>query len=77
MPKRILQGVVQSVKNEKTVLVKVERIFRHPLYKKTVKKSSKYMAHCENYESYNIGDKIKIQEFRPISKNKSWIVVSK
>ncbi len=75
MPKRILQGTVKSAKNDKTVSVEVERRFRHPLYKKTVRKSTKYAAHDENGQC-KIGDKVKIQECRPISKTKSWVIVA-
>ncbi len=75
MPKRILQGTVESAKTKNTVSVRVERRFRHPLYKKTVRESAKYAAHYESGE-YKVGDKVKIQECRPISKTKSWIVVS-
>ena len=76
MPKRILQGTVESATNNKTVLVKVERTFTHPLYKKTVRKSTKYAAHDENNEC-KIGDKARIEECRPISKTKSWVVMEK
>ena len=76
MPKRILQGAVESATNNKTVLVKVERTFTHPLYKKTVRKSTKYAAHDENNEC-KIGDKVRIEECRPISKTKSWVVMEK
>jgi len=75
MPKRILQGVVVSDKGEKTVVVRVERQVMHPLYKKFIKKSKKYAAHDENNQ-FKIGDMVSIQECRPISKNKSWVVLS-
>jgi small subunit ribosomal protein S17 len=75
MPKRILQGTVESAKNEKTVSVRVERRFIHPLYKKIVKKSTKYAAHDEDSKC-KVGDIVKIQECRPISKTKSWVVVA-
>jgi len=75
MPKRILQGTVESAKNEKTVSVRVERRFRHPLYKKIVKKSTKYAAHDENGQC-KVGDKVRIEECRPMSKTKSWVVVA-
>ncbi len=74
MPKRILQGTVESATNDKTVLVKVERTYRHPLYKKTVRKSTKYAAHDEN-NLCKVGDEVRIQECRPISKTKSWVVM--
>ncbi|UIJ73823.1 30S ribosomal protein S17 [Aurantimonas sp. HBX-1] len=75
MPKRILQGTVVSDKNEKTVVVLVERRFTHPLFKKTVRRSKKYKAHDENNQC-KVGDMVSIQESRPISKDKSWVVVS-
>jgi small subunit ribosomal protein S17 len=75
MPKRILQGVVVSDKNDKTVVVKVERRFTHPVMKKTVRMSKRYKAHDEN-NSYKVGDTVFIQESRPISKDKCWVVVS-
>jgi small subunit ribosomal protein S17 len=75
MPKRILQGVVVSDKNEKTVVVKVERRFTHPVMKKTVRMSKKYKAHDEN-NTCKVGDQVSIQESRPISKDKTWVVVT-
>jgi small subunit ribosomal protein S17 len=75
MPKRILQGVVVSDKQDKTVVVSVERQVMHPVYKKFVKKSKKFAAHDENNQ-YKIGDRVSIEECRPISKNKSWTVVT-
>jgi small subunit ribosomal protein S17 len=74
MPRRVLQGVVVSDKQDKTVVVKVERRFKHPLYKKFIKRSKKYAAHDENNQ-FKIGDLVKIAETKPISKNKSWEVV--
>lgn len=74
MPKRILQGEVVSDKNDKTVVVLVERRFKHPLVKKVVRRSKKYHAHDENNQ-FKIGDKIRIEECRPISKQKTWKVV--
>ena len=76
MPKRTLQGVVTSDKTDKTVTVVVERRFKHPLYGKFIKKSKKYHAHDESNE-YKIGDKVYIEESRPISKTKTWVVTSK
>ena len=70
MPRRILQGVVVSDKQEKTVVVKVERRFMHPLYKKFIKRSKKYAAHDEDNQ-FKTGDLVKIQETKPISKNKT------
>ena len=75
MPKRILQGVVVSDKQDKTVVVSVERQVMHPVYKKIVKKSKKFAAHDENNQ-YKVGDRVSIQECRPISKNKTWTVIS-
>ena len=75
MPKRILQGVVISDKQDKTVVVKVERRFTHPLLKKTVRRSKNYHAHDE-VKAYKVGDTVSIEETKPISKLKRWIVVS-
>ena len=75
MPKRILQGVVVSDKQDKTVVVSVERQVMHPVYKKIVKESKKFAAHDENNQC-KVGDRVSIQECRPISKNKSWTVIS-
>jgi small subunit ribosomal protein S17 len=74
MPKRILQGVVVSDKQDKTVVVKVERRFTHPLLKKTVRRTKKYHAHDEA-NKYKVGDEVRIEESAPISKLKSWVVV--
>jgi len=74
MPKRILQGVVVSDKSDKTVTVKVERRYSHPLLQKTVRQSKKYKAHDE-HNKFKIGDVVSIRESRPISKDKHWIVV--
>ena len=71
MPKRILQGVVVSDKQEKTLVVKVERRFTHPLLKKTVRRSKNYHAHVEN-KTQKVGDTVSIEETRPISKLKRW-----
>jgi small subunit ribosomal protein S17 len=73
MPKRMLQGVVVSDKQDKTVVVRVERRYTHPLFKKTVRRSKKYQAHDES-NSYSVGDVVWIEEHRPISKNKRWAV---
>jgi small subunit ribosomal protein S17 len=75
MPKRILQGVVVSDKQEKTLVIKVERRFTHPLLKKTVRKSKNYHAHVEN-KTQKVGDTVSIEETRPISKLKRWIVIN-
>jgi small subunit ribosomal protein S17 len=74
MPKRILQGVVVSDKQEKTVVVKVERRFTHPLLKKTVRRTKHYHAHDEA-GAFKVGDSVSIEETRPISKLKRWIVL--
>jgi len=74
MPKRVLQGVVVSDKQDKTVVVKVERRFTHPLLKKTVRRTKNYHAHDEN-NSAKIGDVVLIEESRPISKLKTWVLV--
>ena len=74
MPKRSLQGVVVSDKQSKTVVVRVERRYTHPLFKKTVRRSKKYYAHDENNE-FKVGDTVWIEEHRPISKLKRWAVV--
>lgn len=74
MPKRVLQGTVVSDKNDKTIVVRVERRFTHPLFKKTVRRSKKYKAHDEN-NVMKVGDHVSIQETPPISKDKCWVVV--
>jgi small subunit ribosomal protein S17 len=74
MPKRVLQGTVVSDKNEKTVVVRVERRFNHPLLKKVVRRSKKYQAHDEANVA-KIGDIVWIEECAPISKNKRWTLV--
>ena len=75
MPKRILQGTVVSDKNEKTVVVKVERRFTHPVMKKVVRMSKKYKAHDEN-NTHKVGDSVFIQEAAPISRDKRWVVLT-
>ena len=74
MPKRILQGVVVSDKNAKTVVVQVERRYTHPLFKKTVRRSKKFHAHDEE-NTFKVGDIVRIEESAPISKNKRWVVL--
>ncbi|MEP3244458.1 MAG: 30S ribosomal protein S17 [Sneathiella sp.] len=74
MPKRILQGTVESDKNDQTVVVKVERQVMHPLYKKYIGRSKKYHAHDEKNQ-FKIGDTVRIQECRPYSKLKRWEVL--
>lgn len=75
MPKRILQGVVVSDKMDKSVVVRVERRVMHPVYKKYIKRSAKYTAHDEN-NLCKVGDIVQIMESRPLSKTKTWVVVS-
>lgn len=74
MPKRILQGVVVSDKQDKTVVVSVERQIMHPVYKKFIKKSKKYAAHDENNQ-FKVGDIVRIEECAPVSKTKTWTVI--
>ncbi len=74
MPKRILQGVVVSDKQNKTVVVKVERRFTHPLFQKTVRRTKHYHAHDES-GAFKVGDAVTIEETAPISKLKRWRVV--
>ncbi len=74
MPKRVLQGVVVSDKQSKTVVVKVERRFTHPLFQKTVRRTKHYHAHDEN-GAFKVGDTVFIEETAPISKLKRWRVV--
>ncbi len=73
MPKRVLSGIVCSNSSSKTVVVKVERTFKHPMYKKFIRRSKKYHAHDEN-NSLKVGDKVSIEETKPISKKKNWII---
>jgi small subunit ribosomal protein S17 len=75
MPKRILQGVVVSDVQEKTVVVRVERRVMHPVYKKYIMRSKKYAAHDEQ-NAFKVGDLVRIQESRPISKNKRFVVLA-
>ena len=72
---RILTGVVTSNKADKTITVKLERKVKHPLYGKVVKRASKVHAHDEN-NSASIGDIVSVKECRPISKTKTWVLVS-
>ena len=74
MPRRILQGTVVSDKNTQTVTVLVERRFKHPVLKKTVRSSKKYRAHDAN-EQFKVGDVVQIVETAPISKTKRWTVL--
>lgn len=74
--KKTLIGEVVSTKMQKTVVVRIERKFRHPLYKKVIIRHKKYKAHNENLE-LTVGDKVKIEETRPISKDKHFKIVEK
>ena len=74
MPKRVLQGVVVSDKQDKTVVVKVERRFTHPVLKKTVRKTKNYHAHDEN-NTAKVGDMVSIEETKPFSNLKTWVLV--
>ena len=72
--RKTLVGIVESNKMDKTIVVKVEDSVRHPIYKKIVKRTYKLKAHDENNEC-NIGDKVKVMETRPLSKDKRWRLV--
>ena len=76
MPKRVLQGVVVSDKNAKTVVVEVERRFIHPVLGKTVRRSKKYHAHDED-KAHKVGEMVRIRECRPVSKLKRWEVIGR
>ena len=73
MPKRVLTGTVVSDKGDKTVVVRVERRVKHPLYGKIIKLSKKYHAHDEA-NAYSVGEQVRIQECAPLSKLKTWTV---
>jgi len=74
MPKRVLTGTIVSDKTDKTVVVRVERRVKHPLYGKIIKRSKKYHAHDEGNE-FKEGQIVRIEETRPISKLKTWRVL--
>jgi len=74
MPKRILQGVVVSDQQDKTIVVNVERRFKHPLYRKFIRRSKRYAAHDETNAS-KVGDVVRIQECAPVSRRKRWELV--
>ncbi len=76
MPKRILVGTVVSDKTDKTVVVKVERKVKHPLYGKIIRRSKKYHAHDED-NSFKTGETVRIEETRPMSKLKTWKVIDR
>ncbi len=71
--RRILEGRVVSNKADKTIVVLVERYVQHPLYKKYFRRSKKFMAHDEHNEC-NIGDLVRIVEWRPLSRRKRWML---
>ncbi|MGZ8580204.1 MAG: 30S ribosomal protein S17 [Actinomycetota bacterium] len=73
-PRKVRTGVVVSDKMDKTVLVRIDRTVTHPLYRKTVRRSSKLAAHDEQNEAH-MGDTVRVMETRPISKSKRWRVV--
>jgi len=75
MPKRVMQGVVVSDKNDKTIVVRVERRFMHAQYKKVIRRSKRFLAH-DHENNFKIGDHVRIQECAPVSKNKRWIVLA-
>ena len=76
MPKRVLTGTIVSDKTDKTVVVKVERRVKHPVYGKIIRRSKKYHAHDEA-NSYKEGETVRIEETAPISKLKSWKVIER
>ena len=76
MPKRVLTGTVVSDKGDKTVVVRVERRVKHPLYGKIIKLSKKYHAHDEG-NAFKLGEQVRIQECAPVSKLKSWTVLER
>jgi len=76
MPKRILQGVVVSDVQDKTVVVRVERRVMHPVYKKYIMRSKKYSAHDAG-NAFKVGDVVRIEESRPLSKTKRWVVLER
>ena len=76
MPKRVLTGTVVSDKGDKTVVVRVERRVKHPLYGKIIRLSKKYHAHDEG-NAFKLGEQVRIQECAPLSKLKSWTVLDR
>ncbi|MBC10547.1 MAG: 30S ribosomal protein S17 [Rickettsiales bacterium] len=75
MPKRIMKGLVVSDKSDKTIKVLVNRKVKHPVYKKYINRSKKYIVHDEK-NAFKIGQTVTIQENKPISKTKKWIVIN-
>ena len=76
MPKRVLTGTVVSDKADKTVVVRVERRVKHPLYGKIIKLSKKYHAHDEG-NAHRVGEQVRIEECAPVSKLKTWTVIER
>lgn len=76
MPRRVLTGRVTSDKMDKTITVEVERRVIHPLYKKFIRRSKKYAAHDE-LNTCKVGDVVRIEECRPISKRKTWLLIER
>ena len=76
MPKRVMRGTICKATNKNTVVVEVERTFKHPIYKKYIKRSKKYHAHDEK-NKFKEGEKVSIIESKPISKKKTWQVLEK
>ncbi|MEI7710964.1 MAG: 30S ribosomal protein S17 [Rhodospirillales bacterium] len=76
MPRRVLTGRVISDKMDKTITVLVERRIMHPLYKKFIRRSKKYAAHDEE-NVCKIGDMVRIEECRPLSKRKTWLAIER
>ena len=74
MSRRTMQGVVTGKSGDKTVVVRVDRLMKHPLYKKTIRRSRRYHVHDETNE-VKVGDKVRIGESRPLSKLKRWTVL--
>ena len=75
MPKRLLSGTVVSSNSNKTIVVKVSRRVKHKMYRKIITRSKNYHAHDENNQ-FKVGDKVSIRESKPISKLKTWIVMT-
>ena len=76
MPKRVLSGTVVSDKGDKTIVVRVERRVKHPLYGKIIRLSKKYHAHDEG-NAFKLGEQVRIEECKPMSKLKSWTVLDR
>ena len=72
--RKIREGIVVSDKMDKSIVIKVERKMKHPIYGKFLKRSTKFMAHDEKNEC-RIGDRVRIMETRPLSKNKCWRLI--